>query len=286
MRRFAFTTALIVLTLLLVLPPASAATPPPNDDIGAATEIDVLPVTITQDVADATTAADDPLPTGRECALATPSHSVWFRHTAGHDALLDASTIGSGYETVLVVYRGDPGGLEQVAWNLYEASGRTSGSRVRFPVVAGTTYHVMVAAAHADALESGSGLVLALATSTVPLLDVQLAVASEAVVNPRTGAVTVRGTATCSRDAWFVPDGHVRQGRSLSFLLGDERTCAAGETVAWEATTVSATRTTYRTGPAEAFVVLYASDSELDRVYPEAVVPLTLSLPPRSGRTA
>ncbi len=120
----------------------------PNDDFGAATVIGGAPYTNTQDVAAATTAADDPIFT---CEPAHQrSRSVWYRYTPPGAQTVTVDTIGSDYDTVLGVWTGSRGSLTSVACNDdYDDSGVRQ-SRVEFTPTAGTTYYIEVAA-YADA---------------------------------------------------------------------------------------------------------------------------------------
>ncbi len=117
----------------------------PNDDFGAATVIGGAPYTNTQDVAAATTAADDPI-------FACPpehrrSRSVWYRYTPPGAQTVTVDTFGSDYDTVLGVWTGSRGSLTSVACNDDDSGVRQS--RVEFAGSAGTTYYIE-AAAYAD----------------------------------------------------------------------------------------------------------------------------------------
>ncbi|OKI36833.1 hypothetical protein A6A25_20220 [Saccharothrix sp. CB00851] len=123
----------------LLVPGVAHAAPPPNDDFHQATSIASLPFTTTQSAVEATTAYDDPA----DCHGF--HQSVWFTYTAPADGVLVATTAGSDYDTILSVHTGYRGALTQVACDDNGEEG-TLQSRVEVPVVAGTTYHLMVSA--------------------------------------------------------------------------------------------------------------------------------------------
>ncbi|PSL58441.1 PKD domain-containing protein [Saccharothrix carnea] len=121
----------------LLVPGVAHAAPPPNDDFSEATPIASLPFTTTQSTVEATPAYDDPA----DCHGF--HQSVWFTYTASADGVLVATTAGSDYDTILAVHTGYRGALTQVACDDNGEEG-TLQSRVEIPVVAGTTYHLMV----------------------------------------------------------------------------------------------------------------------------------------------
>ena len=79
------------------------------------------------------------------CGFALSNHSVWYRITARQPGTITASTLGSDYDTQLAAYTGTCEGLTaEVACN-DDFDGRQS--LISFPVVAGETYLLQVAAA-------------------------------------------------------------------------------------------------------------------------------------------
>ena len=88
----------------------------------------------TQNVANATTAPDDPWCFGRD-------QSVWYAFTPLTNMRLEANTFGSGYDTSLSVYTGSRGALSQIGCS--DDVGNVQQSRVRFAATAGTTYYFM-----------------------------------------------------------------------------------------------------------------------------------------------
>jgi hypothetical protein len=75
--------------------------------------------------------------------FAAGSTSIWYRWTPADTGVATVDTVGSGFDTVLAAYTGSTlAGLTGVA-----ADGDSAGnlrSRIRFPVTAGTTYHLAV----------------------------------------------------------------------------------------------------------------------------------------------
>lgn len=114
----------------------------PNDDFGLATVIGGVPYTRTQDVAQATTALDDP-----DLDLCFGSgwdqryKSVWYAYTAPNSYVATVDTIGSDYDTILAVWTGSPGSFSPVACN-DDYIGLQSG--VQFNLAPGTTYYIEV----------------------------------------------------------------------------------------------------------------------------------------------
>ncbi len=118
----------------------------PNDDFGSATVIGGVPYTRTQDVAQATTALDDP--SFDPCL--TPGYgqrygSVWYAYTAPNSYVATVDTIGSDYDTILGVWTGSPGSLSPVACNDDSPSGGILQSWTQFNLSTGTTYYIEVA---------------------------------------------------------------------------------------------------------------------------------------------
>jgi len=89
---------------------AVAAGQPANDDCADATLITSLPFADSVDTTGATTEVLDPLVgcTGFPSAL---ERSVWYRYVAAAPILLEVSTLGSDYDTVLVAHAGTCGAL-------------------------------------------------------------------------------------------------------------------------------------------------------------------------------
>ena len=116
----------------------------PNDEFGAATVIGAVPYTRTQNVAQATTAVDDPDfdacfgPIG----YGQRYNSVWYAYTAPNSYVATVDTFGSDYDTLLGVWTGSQGSLSPVACSDDYGSLQ---SRVDFNLSPGTTYYIEVA---------------------------------------------------------------------------------------------------------------------------------------------
>ena len=168
------------MTLVNAVPPAA-----PNDDFDHATVISSLPFTVTQNVAAATMAPDDP--------ICSNTHlSVWFAFTPTRNMEIEANTFGSSYDTSLAAYTGTRGALTQVACN--DNAGGSLESRIRFAVVAGTTYYFAVTTFFDTTL---ANLHLTIFEAPPPL-TLSLEVSPFGVINHSDGTVTISGVLTCS----------------------------------------------------------------------------------------
>jgi hypothetical protein len=110
--------------------PAVAAVPP-NDDFDSATVVSSLPFTDTEDVSEATRAADDPYTSGWP--------NVWYVFTPAADTSLELDTTGSNTSTDVCVYEGIRGALSPVA-----CSPDGFDSHFFAELKGGVTYHIMV----------------------------------------------------------------------------------------------------------------------------------------------
>ncbi|MHB0874970.1 MAG: hypothetical protein ACYC5O_02875 [Anaerolineae bacterium] len=97
-----------------------------------------LAFTASQSTVGATAAGEDP----EACSYTSRWAGVWYRYTPARSGRLTATTLGSGYDTVLSVWIGARGALAAVACN--DDYGGFS-SLVSFAVEAGTTYYIEVA---------------------------------------------------------------------------------------------------------------------------------------------
>jgi hypothetical protein len=107
----------------------------PNDDFDNPLIVNTIPYNNTQDVIDATTAADDP---GFTCYYGGQKYNtVWYRFIPSISEALIFSTDGSSYGPLLAIWTGARGSLVSQACS--------SSSQVEFAVVAGTTYYIEIA---------------------------------------------------------------------------------------------------------------------------------------------
>ncbi len=194
-------------TEISVIPP-----PPPNDDFNTPTVIPSMPFTTSQNVANATTAFDDPFCVGR-------TQTVWFAFTPTQNLRIEANTFGSNYDTTLSVYTGPRGSLTQLACN--DDSGSSQGflqSRIRFDAVAGTTYYFMVSSFSFFPV-SNPNLVFNLVPAPPPLI-IAPSVFQFGSVDPSTGAATISGSVSCSQPAFVTISGQLKQTHGPTSTLG------------------------------------------------------------------
>jgi hypothetical protein len=114
--------------------------PPTNDDFDDAVVISRFPFTHSVNTSEATTAADDPVPS---CAEGGQGPTVWYAFTPRNSKRIEANTFGSDYDTDLVVYTGTRGDLTEITCN---DDAEEVQSKVVFDAVAGETYFIMVGA--------------------------------------------------------------------------------------------------------------------------------------------
>jgi VCBS repeat-containing protein len=175
------------------------ATPPPNDDFSSATVVPAIPFTVSQDATNATVAPDDPI------TCYGNNQTVWFAYTPQSSMRLEANTFGTGYDTTLAVFTGTRGALSEIACN--EDAGGTVNSRVRFDAVAGTTYYFRVSSLYPVPSASLVFNVL----EAPPPFSFAATVAPFGSVIPRSGAVTLNGSVTCTNPAYVSISGEVKQ---------------------------------------------------------------------------
>jgi len=178
----------LTLGFLQVSPALAQA--PLNDDFDDAVLVPGLPFSDAQDTTEATTAADDPVPS---CVGTT--HTVWYRFTPPADMPIAANTFGSDFDTTLSVWTGSRGALEEVACN-----DDTFGvqSRVRFDATGGVTYYFMAG----SFFDLPGGQLVFNVDVAPPPLEFDLSVNPVGSVKPSTGVVTIRGEVFCSRPAF------------------------------------------------------------------------------------
>jgi hypothetical protein len=131
-------TVLLAVCVAALFPAWAQAALPPNDDFANAADLgNQATASTTGSNLYGTGEADEPAHDGRFA-----SASVWYRWTAPRDGVVRAETCGSGFDTVLAVYRGPAlGELGRVAGNDDFCEEQ---SVVSFFALAGTTYWVAV----------------------------------------------------------------------------------------------------------------------------------------------
>ena len=174
---------------------ASARIRPANDDFNDAFVISALPFVDRVNTVDARTSRDDPVTEG--CwSGSTGTHTVWYQFTPSENLRINASTSGTNYDTNIFVFTGTRGDLTLVECNPLPRS-------MTFDAVAGETYFFLVASGEA----SGGNLVFTLRLG----IEVGVTIDPVGTVNPSTGVVTITGTVSCSRPAFFELGAGVKQ---------------------------------------------------------------------------
>jgi photosystem II stability/assembly factor-like uncharacterized protein len=115
------------------------ASPPPNDDFSNAAVVGGTTFSHSVNTLAATVETTDPTPS---CGNGSRANSVWYSFVAPYSGVLTADTRGSGYDTILSVFRGAPGSFTPVACN--DDVGGLVVSEVTFTATANTTYFFMV----------------------------------------------------------------------------------------------------------------------------------------------
>lgn len=114
---------------------------PGNDDCSNAWLVTALPFVLIQQTAYAATGEFDPeLPCGSP-GNRKGSHSVWYRYTATRNAIYEADTHNSGYDTVLAVMQGGCGSMQILDCNDDDQSLQ---SRVQWRGYEGQTYYLEI----------------------------------------------------------------------------------------------------------------------------------------------
>ncbi len=112
-----------------------------NDDFTDSTVVSRLPFSDITDTSVATVAGNDP---GPSCgSVGGDSNTVWYTYTPVGDELVNITTEGSDYDTVVTVYVGSKGALTPVFCDDDTLSNSQSSKNI--PLAGGTQYHIMVA---------------------------------------------------------------------------------------------------------------------------------------------
>jgi glucose/arabinose dehydrogenase len=120
-----------------------SSTVPGNDDFDSAVGIGSLPFQDALFTGLATTAGDDPIVSCGAVAPGQQSHSVWYEYTPTSDSVIEVSTLGSNFDTVIAVWTGTRGSLVNTACN-DSGDGLGGTAYTAFIAQAGTTYHIEV----------------------------------------------------------------------------------------------------------------------------------------------
>lgn len=185
--------------------------PPSNDLVTGATPITTLPFSTSEDVSAATTSVDDPV----SCYY-SQQNSVWFAYTPTSNVDVVADTLGSNYYAVVSVYAGSPSALSLLACG-DSALGRLS-------LTAGRTYYFEVGAPYGLPY----GFPAQLSFNVNVALGVSVSIDATGLVVPSTGVTQVRGSITCTRNAYAFTTGTVRQRSGRGYIeapLNTASTC-------------------------------------------------------------
>jgi hypothetical protein len=90
---------------------SAATTPPANDNRANATVVPGVPFFDTLDTSGATTAADDPSTSCGDVGKPEQSASVWYAYTPPQPGIVEVSTCGSDYDTVVEIWDGSGANL-------------------------------------------------------------------------------------------------------------------------------------------------------------------------------
>lgn len=129
---------------------AAATTPPANDDRSGATLVSAVPFFDTLDTSGATTAADDPSTTCGDVGKPEQSASVWYAYTPPQAGLVEVSTCGSDYDTVIEIWDGSGTTLAPLTPPACNDEALNCGPQSRLTSIAldaGTTYYIEVTGA-------------------------------------------------------------------------------------------------------------------------------------------
>lgn len=244
----AFTAVTLAAIGALAFAAPAAAAPPSNDTYSGSIAITTIPFDASVDTTEATTDADD-AEWNAQCGAPATGASVWYSLTPASDAgyVIDASQ--SSYSTGIAVMSGSPGSF------FVETCGPGA---VAFFGASGVTYSIAV---FDDTLDVGGGGTLSFLVEEIPPPPtVDVTVDPVASFDPRTGAVTVTGTVTCSGDAvdTFV-EVQLRQqvGRFVISGFGGASFVCDGTTQSWSAE-VAGDNGLFKGGRAAAVTVAFA----------------------------
>lgn len=212
---------------LAVAVPAYAA-PPANDTYAGRVVVAGIPFAASVDTTEATTDADD-AELNAQCGAPATDASVWYELTAASDGALVVDVSNSTYSAGVLVGTGSPGSFNIVA---------CAPGAVAFGTSAGTTYAILAIDDQFDG--GGNGGTLQIAIEEIPPPPtIDIAVDPFGSFDSRTGAATIRGTATCTGDVQFASvDVQLTQrvGRFLIRGFGFTEITCDGTTRPWEVT--------------------------------------------------
>jgi hypothetical protein len=181
----ALTAAMVAATLSGVVGVASPAyAAPANDSIANARAITSVPTRIVQNTGTATSSPND-----GECV---GGNSVWYRYRPATTRTLRMDTFGSGFDTMLAVFRG-PRANRQLAGCSDDAIDLTSVAQVRF--VANARYWIAVSTCCGVDSTTGGRSVLSVYRPRVARVTVTLGAVETGAVS---GRLYASGTIRCN----------------------------------------------------------------------------------------
>jgi len=124
----------------------SPASPSANDDMDSSMVITAPDFSHYQNTTNATTAPDDPIVTINKFS-GQGYHSVWYQFLPSSNGMLTVDTLGSSYDTMLIVWAGTRGDLELREYN---DDHKGLQSQLSTPVMAGVSYCIEVISDHVD----------------------------------------------------------------------------------------------------------------------------------------
>ncbi|MEW5938744.1 MAG: fibronectin type III domain-containing protein [Chloroflexota bacterium] len=133
---------LALLALSVGAPSPALAATPANDDIGSPVKIYNAPATLTMsdvDFNDANNGAGDP----NVCGYGNPGvHTIWYSFTPSAYGQVTVDTFGSSFDTIVAIWTGTPGALQEVACN--DDSTSNLQSEVKTALNRGVKYYIEV----------------------------------------------------------------------------------------------------------------------------------------------
>jgi hypothetical protein len=242
---------------------------PANDDFDGAVEVTGIPFSYTESVGEATVAKDDPIgKKGAQDDCFGDAQTLWFKFTATESARLTANTIGSNYDTELLLLTGTRRHLTVLDCNdELPGGGPPDNSSLTFDAVAGQTYYFMVAQTGIFVQPTDQ-----LVFNLVPVVQVGITI-DGGEINPgqQTGKIT--GTATCSRRAFVELNLLATQGQAIGDYFAGFN---CDGVTPFEAELIVVEGGRFTVGPAEVTggALFYASSGELIHTPVSATVQL------------
>ncbi len=141
--------------------------------------------------------------------------SVWYRLTPSVTGMAEVDTIGSSFDTVLAVYTGSAvNALTKIGED--DQSGGLNTSRLRFPVTAGTLYHIAVG--DFSSARTGGNIALRYVASSPPAITTPPAAVVGTVGGTATFTVAASGSGLTYQ--WFRNGHPLAGGTAASLVLG------------------------------------------------------------------